>query len=73
MVLTVTDDGPGVPIADHERLFEPFFTSRRAEGGTGLGLPIARSLLAASHARIGLLATKTGASFEIALPRMGEV
>ena len=73
VVLTVRDDGPGVPIADHERLFEPFFTSRRAEGGTGLGLPIARSLLAASHARIALVPTKAGASFEITLPRAGEV
>ncbi|MBJ7412683.1 MAG: sensor histidine kinase, partial [Phenylobacterium sp.] len=69
VVLTVSDDGPGVPEADRERLFEPFFTSRRAEGGTGLGLPIARSLLAASHGRIELVEGGQGATFRVTLPR----
>lgn len=69
VVLTVTDDGPGVPAADRERLFEPFFTSHRAEGGTGLGLSIARSLLAASHARIELGEGGGGAVFRVILPR----
>ncbi|WP_367254607.1 ATP-binding protein, partial [uncultured Phenylobacterium sp.] len=44
-------------------------TSRRAQGGTGLGLPIARSLLAASHARIDLVEAGQGAAFRITLPR----
>ena len=67
--LTVSDDGEGVPAGDRERLFEPFFTSRRADGGTGLGLPIARSLLAASHASITLIDSEQGAVFRIVLPR----
>jgi len=69
VVLTVADDGEGVPVGDRERLFEPFFTSRRAEGGTGLGLPIARSLLAASHATIALIDSERGAAFRIVLPK----
>lgn len=69
VVLSVSDDGPGVPAADRERLFEPFFTSRRAEGGTGLGLPIARSLLAASHGTIELAVEREGAVFRVTLPR----
>lgn len=68
VTLTVTDDGPGVAEADRERLFEPFFTSHRADGGTGLGLPIARSLLAASNGRIGLTVSEVGARFEVILP-----
>jgi signal transduction histidine kinase len=68
LILSVTDDGPGVPRADRERLFEPFFTSRRAEGGTGLGLPIARSLLAASNGRLTLGEASAGARFDVALP-----
>jgi two-component system, OmpR family, sensor histidine kinase ChvG len=69
VAVSVADDGPGVPEADRERLFEPFFTSRRAEGGTGLGLPIARSLLAASQARIELARAEPSAKFELTLPR----
>jgi signal transduction histidine kinase len=69
VAVTVADDGPGVADADRERLFQPFFTSRRANGGTGLGLPIARSLLAASHATIEFVATETGACFRLWLPR----
>ena len=68
LAITVSDDGPGVPVADRERLFEPFFTSRRAEGGTGLGLSIARSLLAASQGRIDLV-DGPGAIFRVTLPR----
>ncbi|KRA66492.1 histidine kinase [Caulobacter sp. Root655] len=69
VVLRVSDDGPGVPPADRDRLFEPFFTSRREAGGTGLGLSIARSLLAASQGRIGLVEGEAGAVFEVRLPR----
>ncbi|MFZ5670987.1 MAG: HAMP domain-containing sensor histidine kinase [Pseudomonadota bacterium] len=68
VALAVADDGPGVAEADRDRLFEPFFTSRRAEGGTGLGLPIARSLLAASDGRIALAPSKSGTRFEVVLP-----
>jgi signal transduction histidine kinase len=69
VVIAVSDDGPGVAPGDRDRLFEPFFTSRRAEGGTGLGLPIARSLLAASAGWLDLAPSKDGASFEIRLPK----
>jgi len=40
--LSVEDDGPGVPEADRERLFEPYFSTKRK--GTGLGLAIARRI-----------------------------
>jgi signal transduction histidine kinase len=69
LTITVSDDGPGVPEADRERLFEPFFTSRRSEGGTGLGLPIARSLLAASGGTLELVESARGATFQVTLPK----
>jgi signal transduction histidine kinase len=66
--LVVSDDGPGIPPADHERIFEPFHTGRRSEGGSGLGLSIARSLLASCGGTIESKAAKQGAEFEICLP-----
>jgi signal transduction histidine kinase len=66
--LDVTDDGPGIPPADHERIFEPFHTGRRDQGGSGLGLSIARSLLAASGGTIVSRPAAQGARFEICLP-----
>lgn len=70
--LTVADDGPGIPPGDRERIFEPFFTSRRGSGGTGLGLPIARSLLAAHGGTIDLVQGNGGGTvFGIILPVHG--
>ena len=68
VTLAVTDDGAGVPAADRERLFEPFFTTRRADGGTGLGLPIARSLVEAHGGYILIGDAAAGARFEVTLP-----
>lgn len=42
--LEVLDRGPGISRTDSEKIFEPFFTSGQSEGGTGLGLFIAREL-----------------------------
>ena len=68
LIVTIADNGPGIVPADRERLFEPFFTTRRAEGGTGLGLPIARSLIEASHGALDLLPSESGAVFRLSLP-----
>jgi signal transduction histidine kinase len=50
-VVTIEDDGPGVPTGELERVFEPFYrlaTSRSREtGGAGLGLALARAAIAA--------------------------
>ena len=50
----VTDQGPGIPASDRERVFDEF-TGREADrgrGGTGLGLAIARAIVAAHGGRI---------------------
>lgn len=66
-ILEVTDDGEGIPTADRDRVFEPFFTNRRANGGTGLGLPIAASLLGVTGGRLSLCQADQGACFQISL------
>jgi two-component system NtrC family sensor kinase len=40
VLVSVTDDGPGVPPGIAERIFEPFFTTKPEGQGTGLGLSI---------------------------------
>jgi len=45
IVVTVQDDGCGIPEADMERIFEPFFSTRKEKGGTGLGLSITYGLV----------------------------
>jgi signal transduction histidine kinase len=63
--IDLVDDGPGIPPADRDRIFDPFFTSKREAGGTGLGLAIARSLLNAYRATLLLVPSTSGAHFRI--------
>jgi two-component system sensor histidine kinase PilS (NtrC family) len=61
--LDVVDDGPGVPIALRNHLFEPFFTT--VSSGTGLGLYLAREVCEANDATLDYVETSTGAQFTI--------
>ncbi|MET9775936.1 HAMP domain-containing sensor histidine kinase [Streptomyces sp. NPDC006367] len=73
VVLTVHDDGPGVPPEDAERIFERFVrlddARSRDHGGTGLGLAIARDLAHRHRGTLTLLPRTLGACFELRLPR----
>jgi signal transduction histidine kinase len=66
VTLTVTDDGPGIPPGERERVFDRFYrleASRSREyGGTGLGLPIVRDLVRAHGGSVRLAARPDGAS-----------
>jgi signal transduction histidine kinase len=72
--LVVDDDGPGIPPADRERVFERFTrlddARTRAAGGTGLGLAVTHAIVTAHHGTITAAANPTGgARFTITLPR----
>jgi signal transduction histidine kinase len=68
VVLQVEDDGPGIPEASQQRIFEVFYSSRG--GGTGLGLPIARQIVERHGGHIELESTVgVGTKFTIRLPR----
>jgi signal transduction histidine kinase len=64
-VLQVADDGPGISPGNRDRCFEPFFTTRRDAGGTGMGLAIVQTLLMAHGGEISLEPSETGACFRI--------
>ena len=65
IIVTVTDNGDGISSGHAARVFEPFFTSRRSAGGTGMGLTIVRNVLKAHGAHIDLVPTTTGTQFRI--------
>ncbi|MFS8201178.1 sensor histidine kinase [Streptomyces sp. CWNU-52B] len=73
VVLTVHDDGPGVPTEDAERVFERFVrlddARSRDQGGTGLGLAIARDLAQRHQGTLTLTPRTLGACFRLRLPR----
>jgi signal transduction histidine kinase len=50
VVITVVDDGPGVPKAMLDRIFEPFVTDK--EQGAGLGLAIVKSVVEGNQGRV---------------------
>jgi signal transduction histidine kinase len=66
--VTVADNGTGISPGNRDRIFEPFFTTRRENGGTGMGLQIVRSMLAAHGGTIELVPSDQGAAFELVLP-----
>jgi two-component system phosphate regulon sensor histidine kinase PhoR len=70
--LTVADNGPGIPPADRERIFDKFVRLDPAHaggvGGTGLGLSIARELVRRMGGRVGVLDSERGATFCVDLP-----
>ena len=68
IVLEVADDGTGVTESNRRHVFEPFFTTQRDRGGTGLGLPISRSLVRHARGDMALLPTTRGTAFRITLP-----
>ncbi len=65
--LVISDNGPGIPEAVRDHLFEPFVTGR--QGGTGLGLAIVQRAVTSHHGVILVdTAPTTGTTFTIFLP-----
>jgi len=71
IVVTIQDNGPGVPEEVRARLFEPFFTTKAAGRGSGLGLSICRRIVA-DHQGTILVSSPPGqgASFTVRLPEL---
>ena len=70
VVISVRDNGPGVPVELIERIFDPFFTTKEVGQGTGLGLSICHRIVESEGGSIRLNDPEpgAGAEFEIRLP-----
>ena len=67
--LTVADTGCGIPPDQKEKIFEPFFTRRRDEGGTGMGLAIVHGIVRGYGGRIEVKSQEgQGSVFEVFWP-----
>jgi len=73
VAVAVSDTGPGIPLGDSERIFEPFYQSRsqqrQGQSGTGLGLSISRQFVEQHGGRMWVeSAVGKGSTFRFTLP-----
>ena len=72
LAIECLDDGPGVAVADAERIFDPFYQGTRrparAGSGSGIGLSIVRELVVAHGGQVKLMPSERGARFRIEVP-----
>ncbi|MHB1089956.1 MAG: sensor histidine kinase, partial [Ilumatobacteraceae bacterium] len=73
VVLTISDDGPGIPKADRQRIFERFERiddgRSRREGGFGLGLAMVAGIARIHDATVAVTDNNPGATFVVTFPR----
>jgi signal transduction histidine kinase len=70
VVVTVEDDGPGIPLDQRPRVFDRFYRGRRPVGsGSGLGLAVARELARVDGGTVEALESELGgARFDVSYP-----
>jgi PAS domain S-box-containing protein len=68
IVITVNDSGPGIPAAEIDRVFNPFYTTKGIGKGTGLGLSVSDGIVREHGGSIRVESAGAGASFIIELP-----
>ena len=67
--IRVSDNGEGIPLEDRERIFAPFYTTKPPGSGTGMGLAIARDIVALHDGTLELAPDcRNGAEFIIEIP-----
>ena len=68
-VVTIEDDGPGIPAEHLSRVFDPFFTTKEPGKGTGLGLSTSYSIITEKHGgEIGVVSRPGHTAFTVRLP-----
>lgn len=73
VVATVSDTGSGIPEDAIERIFDPFYTTKRPDSGTGLGLSTVHGLVRGHHGFLSVVSQPSrGATFRVYLPVEGD-
>jgi signal transduction histidine kinase len=68
VILDMRDNGRGIPPGNRDKIFTPFFTTNRENGGTGLGLRIVQTMIEAYSGKIELGDTPKGTLFTLQFP-----
>ena len=63
--MTITDDGTGISAGNQQKIMTPFFTTRRDQGGTGMGLNIVKSTVSALGGSLVLEPQDVGTRFRV--------
>ncbi|HYA29268.1 MAG TPA: ATP-binding protein, partial [Acidobacteriota bacterium] len=67
VVVSVEDNGPGIPVANRQKVFEPFFTTKLH--GTGIGLPLAKKFVERNGGTIQISDSHSGgAKIDVTFP-----
>ncbi|MDA0337757.1 MAG: ATP-binding protein [bacterium] len=66
--LSLSDNGPGVPVKLRDRIFEPFFTTKENGKGTGLGLTVCRTIATSHGGDLRIQNLDDGSCFVLELP-----
>jgi PAS domain S-box-containing protein len=71
--IVISDDGPGIPASLHDRIYDPYFTTKEVGKGSGMGLAVVQGIVKKHRGSINLKSdTGKGATFTILLPGMNE-
>jgi signal transduction histidine kinase len=68
IVVSITDDGPGIPKDIEQKIFQPFFTTKPQGEGSGLGLDIVRKIVKKHNGRIQVRSRPGCTTFAVLLP-----
>ncbi|MFK5925859.1 MAG: PhnD/SsuA/transferrin family substrate-binding protein [Desulfuromusa sp.] len=73
VILIVSDNGPGIPIADQKHIFEPFYTKKKmGRSGTGIGLAIVWSCMQDHAGTVAVQSSDNGTIFTLYFPAENE-